>query len=625
MRLRSRFVNMLLAAVWLAASPHTWAALDERTAAVLEAALAQRPAELATLYLGQQAEQRRIRRVLLMSDEVVRLDRRLSHAEAQALAEGALMPLPLPHGTQTVLIEVQHNHLDDAPMDHWQIEQRSLDAPDTPTSVVLTPPRWALWRNALSITTDSAALTRHAAFELTAGRPLRAAALLHEQASRGALPWEARLLQAEARHQLGFDSRASWRRLGTQAPPDIAAQAQLRLAEVALNQADSATAMQALAQLQHALPAAFHPRRSAVALSLRQGPAPLELDDNTLAQGEVMLATLNRAAMEGGSAGHAVLERLGRLTPEVDDELAWSVRDQANLMLGYSHLRHMRPALAQAAFAQVRASGPFSSAGRLGLGWAQISPGGAATTDTVKALPVGDALGDILRPRGDDATAQARRMTPFRTVHGVARGQRAEDLQRALQAWIDLMGADPLDPPVQEAMLAIAYALVHLGAFEDARARLDRGVEKLAVLNAELGAIELPQIQMLADQLIEHAADAQSWDQLERGSRWWRREQLPQHFHLERLLQQPALAATLQHCRQLREAARWLQDSPEPNLAQQAVAAVQQCQTRWSQATLTQIHAWQHMTERYLGEARLALARLHDRQIDFTLNAVDTP
>lgn len=627
MRLCSRFVHMLLAGLWLAASPHTWANSDDLTLGVFEAALAAAhdSVEVPVLYLGQQAEGRRIRRVLVLADDVLSLDRRLSHSEAQALADGERMALPLPPTAKTLRIEVQHNHIDEAPMVHWHVEQRTLKRPDSNTTVLLAPPRWALWRHALQIIQDSDASTRHAAFELKAGRPLQAAALLRKQAVQAVLPWEARLLQAEARHQLGFDSRATWRKLGTQAPPNIAAQAQLRLAEVALSQADTMTATHALGQMQHALPAALHPRRSAVATTLQQGPAPLELDEATLAQGEVMLAALNRAAKEGGSAGHAVLQRLGSLTPSVTDELAWSVRDQANLMLGYSHLRHMRPALAQEAFVQVRASGPFSNAGRLGLGWAQISPGGAATTEAVDALPVGERLGEILRPRGDDAIADARRKTPFRTMHGVAHGQRADDLQRALRPWIDLMGADPLDPTVQEAMLAIAYALIHLGAFEDARSRLERSVDLLASLNSQLDSIELTQVQALAQQLIDRAADAQPWDQLPRGSRWWRREQAPEHFYLERLLQQPKLAATLQRCRQLHQAAMWLENASDSTQAQRAVAAMQQCQQHWGQATLTQIDAWQHMTKRYLGEARLALARLHDRQIDFTLNAVETP
>ncbi len=478
----------MLASILLASPLHAGVQPGQH---VLEAALELASSTQASpqnrLFLSQnvEAQGRRIRRVMLLSEGKVTIDRRLSHAESQALADGDWLALPLADGPSTARLEVQHNHIDDAPMAHWQIEQRMLKLDDQSITVSLNPPRWAVWRNPLQIEHSSAqdSSTRTGAFELKAGRPLNAAAILMSGHRDQSLPWEARLLLAQARQQLGLDSQSTLARLTTQAPPDVAARASLELAEQAISAGAMHSALQHYERVNRALPGRYQTRLQALALALQQGPAPLELKTESLSRGEIMLAAYNRAARQGGSGADALLQQLGSVQPDVQDELAWSVRDQANLVLGFSHLRHMRPALAHEAFARVRATGPYSNSGRLGLGWAQISPGGAATSDRSNPLPVGDELGDILRPRGEDATAQARRKTPFRTAHGVARGQRAEDLQRALRVWSDLIGADPLDPAVQESMVAIAYALVHLGAFEDARARLHASVQQLEQLS----------------------------------------------------------------------------------------------------------------------------------------------
>ena len=580
----------------------------------------------AQLFLTQNADspERRIRRVLVLADDKVTFDRRLSHSESEALAAGDWLALPHPGAQAATRIEVQHSHIDEAPMAHWQIEQRTLRLDDRSITLTLDPPRWAVWRSALQIL-DSGhdPGTRNAAFELKAGRPLNAAATMMSAHRNRALPWEARLLLAQARHQLDLDSQAALTRLTSQAPPDIAARASLELAEHAVQAGQSSRALQRYQQIGSALPADYKSRLQALALTLQQGAAPLELKPETLNRGDIMLAAYNRAARQGGSSAEALLLQLGSVQPDVRDELAWSVRDQANLVLGFSHLRHMRPALAHEAFARVRATGPYSSKGRLGLGWAQISPGGAASSDRSNPLPVGDELGEILRPRGDDATAQARRKTPFRTAHGVARGQRADDLQRALRVWSDLIGADPLDPAVQESMVAIAYALVHLGAFEDARARLDASVTQLEQIDTLLAGIDDQQLQTLAAHLTGLPASAQVWTQLQSGSRWWRRREIPQDFFLEPLLQDAHASAQLRYCRQLHQAWLWLSSAEQADLNADALHANQQCQQLWSETVKARISEWQRSTERYLGEARLALARLHDGQIDFSADAGD--
>jgi hypothetical protein len=110
-----------------------------------------------------------------------------------------------------------------------------------------------------------------------------------------------------------------------------------------------------------------------------------------------------------------ILNELGTINP-YNEELA-SLRDKANLALGYSLLQDERPAAAKEALQRVRLEGPFSNKALLGVGWADAE---------------------------------------------------LNNYQRALVPWMELRGRDLLDSAVQEAMLAIPYGLSQLESISQA-------------------------------------------------------------------------------------------------------------------------------------------------------------
>ena len=114
-------------------------------------------------------------------------------------------------------------------------------------------------------------------------------------------------------------------------------------------------------------------------------------------------------------AASVILDKLGDSDP-FNEELT-SLRDKANLALGYAYLQDQQPIAAKAALQRVRLDGPFSSKALLGVGWAD---------------------------------AEESRY------------------QRALVPWMELRNRDLLDPAVQESMLAIPYAMAKLESISQA-------------------------------------------------------------------------------------------------------------------------------------------------------------
>ena len=108
-----------------------------------------------------------------------------------------------------------------------------------------------------------------------------------------------------------------------------------------------------------------------------------------------------------------------RRTRHIDpwNEELTSLRDKANLALGYALLQAGQPQRRKMPLQRVRLEGPFSNKALLGVGWADAE---------------------------------------------------LENYQRALVPWMELRGRDLLDPAVQESMLAIPYALAQLDSISQA-------------------------------------------------------------------------------------------------------------------------------------------------------------
>jgi len=139
-----------------------------------------------------------------------------------------------------------------------------------------------------------------------------------------------------------------------------------------------------------------------------QGP------DNWTAYGKfnlgVALVRANRI-----ESGHAMLEQVGMLQT-TDPELL-SLRDKANLALGYALLQAGRPDAARIALDRVRLQGSQANKALLGAGWADAAGG---------------------------------------------------HYQQALVPWVELHGRDLLDAAVQESYLAVPYAYAELSAIGQA-------------------------------------------------------------------------------------------------------------------------------------------------------------
>ncbi|MFQ5547909.1 MAG: tetratricopeptide repeat protein [Woeseia sp.] len=168
------------------------------------------------------------------------------------------------------------------------------------------------------------------------------------------------------------------------------------------------------------------------------------------------------------SAAALILDNLGKLDP-FNEELS-SLRDKANLALGYAFLQDGQPMAAKPPLQRVRLSGPFSNKALLGVGWADAE---------------------------------------------------IDNYRRALVPWMELRRRDLLDSAVQESMLAIPYAMAKLDsisqaadhylnaveAFHEESNRLDR-----TMAHIESGAI--------FEEFLEH-------NPLETTGWYWKLEELP--------------------------------------------------------------------------------------------------
>lgn len=110
-----------------------------------------------------------------------------------------------------------------------------------------------------------------------------------------------------------------------------------------------------------------------------------------------------------------ILRDLGKMDP-YNEELT-SLRDKANLALGYAYLQDGQPLAAREPLQRVRLDGPFSNKALLGVGWADAE---------------------------------------------------VENYQRALVPWMELRDRNLLDPAVQESMLAVPYAMAKLDSISQA-------------------------------------------------------------------------------------------------------------------------------------------------------------
>lgn len=168
-------------------------------------------------------------------------------------------------------------------------------------------------------------------------------------------------------------------------------------------------------------------------------------------------------------AGTQILDELGDMDP-FNEELN-SLRDKANLALGYALLQAGRPGAAKAPLQRVRLEGPFSNKALLGVGWADSEMG---------------------------------------------------NFKRALVPWMELQNRDLLDPAVQESMLAIPYAMAKLDSIGQAA---DHYLNAIEAYSEEISRIDRTIVQLESGRFFDNFVDG---DPLDSTGWYWRLEELPE-------------------------------------------------------------------------------------------------
>lgn len=241
--------------------------------------------------------------------------------------------------------------------------------------------------------------------------------------------------------------------------------------------------------------------------------------DNANKQNPYTRYNLGIALINDGRAGQGVnvLDRVGRMTASTTEQLA--LRDKANLALGYHFLRQQQGGTAAAMFERVRSDGPSSNRALLGLGWAYLAPRG----ERQKKVELGDevpnelnafksfsTIGVLLRPGFIDSDIYKRAgLRPFR-LNSISVEQEAA-LKRALVPWVELINRDPIDPAVQEGLLAIPFSLDRLGAHIQAQQLYERAIAALEGGRKRIDETsEYVRSGRMINTMIKRTADAES-------------------------------------------------------------------------------------------------------------------
>jgi len=139
-----------------------------------------------------------------------------------------------------------------------------------------------------------------------------------------------------------------------------------------------------------------------------------------------------------------------------------SLKDRANLALGYAYLQTNQPALAKPVLERVRLDGPFSNKALLGVGWADAAEG---------------------------------------------------QFEAALTPWMELRSRNLLDSAVQESYLAVPYAFAKLNANAQAAEQYELAIQSFdtETVNIESSISEINEGKMLDKLLKRDEGDHYGW------------------------------------------------------------------------------------------------------------------
>jgi len=225
----------------------------------------------------------------------------------------------------------------------------------------------------------------------------------------------------------------------------------------------------------------------------KNAPPETQVSARQIARYNLGVALVKNGDVAGGSA---LLDAIGR-APAANEEQR-SLRDRANLALGFAALQDDRPADARAVLQRVRLASLHANKALLGFGWA---------ADSMK------------EPR------------------------------EALVPWTELVGRDPSDSAVLEARIAVPYALASLGAYGQS---LDRYNEAIDSFVSETGALDESIASVRAGKLVDGLLERNPGEEM--GWFWSIGElpELPHASHLKLVLAKHEFQEAFKNYRDLR-------------------------------------------------------------------------
>ena len=261
------------------------------------------------------------------------------------------------------------------------------------------------------------------------------------------------------------------------APPEIRDRAWFYLAKIRYQRGYLAEARDAISRIHDTLPGELEEERQLLQAQLLMESGDYRQAAEILAhmRGQSVWAQYGRynlgvALIRAGdsSAGTALLEEIGR-QPAADEELK-SLRDKANVALGYAFLRDAAPARAQARLELVRLDGLLSNKALLGVGWAR--------------------------------SAQNQN-------------------EQSLVPWTELQKRNVIDSAVQESLLAVPYALGRLGAYQQS---LQQYESAIAVYTNEMARIDSSMTAIRSGKMVEAILQHDSTNEM---GWFWRMRAVP--------------------------------------------------------------------------------------------------
>jgi tetratricopeptide (TPR) repeat protein len=302
-----------------------------------------------------------------------------------------------------------------------------------------------------------------------------------------ALPGAFHLLVADSFLGFGMDAQAEARYQQIAAGQHDAVtlgRARLQLAKLQYQRGYYPQALDSLNRMRDKLPAALLEewRLTYVSTLLAQERYPEAVDALTVGVRDSDLTPVLRynlavALMRAGrtAEGRKQLNEVGTMSVTNLENLV--LRDKANLTLGYQYLQGQQGLNARTVFGRIRTVGPFSNRALLGLGWAEIAPATSPEGEvSVDADADSDSLNTMLKAGYVDPKANTK--GGAKPVAGLTPEEQAA-LLRALVPWVELARRDPMDPAVQEGMLAIPWALDRLQDYEQSLTRYTSAIAAL--------------------------------------------------------------------------------------------------------------------------------------------------